>query len=99
MSIWNDVTGYRKDGPRKQTGWSLRFGSFRISLTTAHIYNRGNWTLSCAPWFNEFDMRLTAEGTTPQRAQEIALDLIRRKLGEACDAINAASPEDDTPAT
>ena len=90
-SIWKDVTSYKRgDSERNPTSWTASFGAVLITVTSAHIYNRGAWTMHARPWFDTHDMEMPADEFTAEQAQSAALKKVSAVLDRARAALTAA---------
>lgn len=86
---WVDATSYQKDKPRIATPLECAADDIRVTITTGHIYAPGRWVMHCRPWYDTKD--IGPDTMEVDRAQVIALDLVRRKIEAIHAALGAAS--------
>lgn len=86
MSEWKDVTSYsRDDRDRIPTSYAKSIGGLRLTITCGHIDDRGNWRVTCRPFFEKF-LNKRVENYTAEQVQEIALKM----LSDEIDGVNKA---------
>lgn len=92
--MWTDATTYSRDGEKKQTAWALKLPSLRISITNAHIYNRGVFTMHCHQLgFDTYNLQI--DGSKVEEAKEKAITLCKMramKLFSELDNVNNPQP-------
>lgn len=94
---WTDTTSYRQ-GERKSEirprSWGLRSGGVYISITRDHIRNPGRWSLSCAPFFDVWDMNLDGI-IDAQTAKRNAIRLVHQRLKSAATKLSIIGADMD----
>ena len=84
---WIDISSYsRDDKERIPSWWRTNLGEFNLSVGNKHIYHKTE-----PKWFMIFDQEHEILGVkdqmTEEEAKTKALEIARRRLQEALDAI------------
>lgn len=85
LGVWEDATSYSQSDtyPRKPRSWRLRVTrDVHIVVVSEHIYYKGEWVVSCAPWFETTRIGLMATPDNSSEAQRLALAMVRKKVNE-----------------
>lgn len=90
---WKDMTSFsRDDKDRIPSVWTLQLTPHvRISVVRNHIYDKENWGMHCAPWFDRFSLKLPSTVENRDEAMSRATALVRaevEKLAAAMRAVN-----------
>ncbi len=87
--VWEDITSYsRDDRERIPSTWELRLTrEVRIVVTRGHIYDRENWVMHCAPWFDTHSLKLPSTVDNRDEAMARATALVRDKFAALAAAL------------
>ena len=86
---WKDVTSFsRGDKERIPSVWTLQLTRHvKISVVRLHIYDRENWVMHCAPWFDTYSLKLPSTVENRDEAMSRATALVREKIEELASAM------------
>ena len=81
--IWKDTTGYSRGAERIPTTWTADLGDLSLTVTSGHIYFKGEWIVQCEPFFRERQLGVE----TKDAAQEKAIEMVRGALDKIMSAL------------
>jgi hypothetical protein len=90
---WKDVTSFsRDDKDRIPSVWTLQLTRHvRISVVRSHVYDKENWVMHCAPWFDTYSLKLPSTVENRDEAMSRATALVRAKVEELAAAMRAVN--------
>ena len=94
LGVWEDATSYTQSDPypRVPRSWRLRLTrDIQIYVGSEHIYCKGEWIVTCSPWFDvkQIDLKVTPDNA--REAQHRALGMVREKVIELAVAIGSTT--------
>lgn len=79
-AVWKDNTTYSSDAKEKiPTSFYTNIGDIRISITCAHIYRKGEWTMNCHAL--NYDVK-PLNVNTAEEAAKSAIVICKKKISE-----------------
>lgn len=96
LGVWEDATSYSQSDPYPRVPRSFRMRlsqDVQLSVISGHIYHKGEWVVTCVPWFEtkEIGLKVTAENAP--EAKRIALAMIRAKIEELSAALATSASQ------
>jgi hypothetical protein len=89
---WSDATSYSRGqrGNIDPTAWEICLHGVRVWISSKHLYNPNNWSLTCS------DVRLEAHticsnDAHPDAAKDAALAVVAAKLREKSESFRLAA--------
>ncbi len=93
MGKWEDATSYFRGEPIPRTprAWRLRLTPYcSIWIGSDHIYHKGEWVVTCSPWFDAYPLRMSVDKFSAEEAQAAALKMVRRYVTDISESLDAA---------
>lgn len=90
LCVWEDATSYsqRDPYPRVPRSFRMRLSpDVQIIVISEHIYHKGKWVVTCAPWFETTDLGLAVTAENAPDAKRAALAMVRAKIDELTAAL------------
>jgi hypothetical protein len=85
---WTDATSYQRNAERVPTTWEMRLGQFRLVITCAHIFAKGEWVCHFRPLWECKALGIRAENHSANLAEAK-----RKALTQAALALDEAARE------